>query len=343
FSVAAFSRHAADDYGAKPVLLMPTCKKGSWQSSAQQSQKLMQAWKLSPFGEAKHGPLKEVASDGDGRRRAALYLVLMHKHLYEFLSNLPGLNLYTGEDGITMCFDPKHLFKRICTLLCSLKGILVNGVIINKTLVAQWLEKIPGHDCIHALLQPKDSQDVGCCALLRSCAIWIHLTYPRSRETPTVLSEKCLLDPFINPTISLSEEMIQLVKFAHMACALFIKHDGDFSHQLFGDIQCMIKSFISKIAHSKVLNPSLKVFLCLLGDDIPEILFGRSRMKGGHSPNHAVDELHQRFLSALRMDKIFRKYPYLERRARHLRLIRNRDVDHLSPRNWGWRPYHRVV
>ncbi|KAJ7834472.1 hypothetical protein B0H14DRAFT_2590895 [Mycena olivaceomarginata] len=35
FSVAAFSRHAPDDYGAKPVLLMPTCKKGSWHSSAQ--------------------------------------------------------------------------------------------------------------------------------------------------------------------------------------------------------------------------------------------------------------------------------------------------------------------
>jgi hypothetical protein len=80
-----------------------------------------------------------------------------------------------------------------------------------------------------------------------------------------------------------------------MSCALFIKHDGDFfSHQLYGDLQCMVKSFIFKIAHSKVLNPSLKVFLCLLGDDPLEVLFGRSRMKGGHSPNHAVDELRQR-------------------------------------------------
>ncbi|KAJ6607098.1 hypothetical protein B0H10DRAFT_2166920 [Mycena sp. CBHHK59/15] len=101
FSVAAFARHAPDDYGAKPVLLMPTCKKGSWQSSAQVLQKLIQAWKLSPFREAKHGPLKEIASDGDGRRRAALYLVCMHKHLgpddpiYQFLSDLLGLNLYS--------------------------------------------------------------------------------------------------------------------------------------------------------------------------------------------------------------------------------------------------------
>ncbi|KAF7328555.1 hypothetical protein MVEN_02543200 [Mycena venus] len=371
FSVAAFARHAPDDYGAKPVLLMPTCKKGSWQSSARILQKLIQAWKLSPFGEAKHGPLQEIASDGDGRRRAALYLVCMHKRLgpddpiYQFLSDLPGLNLYTGEDGITMCFDPKHLFKRmsiqslefitnnvgiigLCTLLCSLAGILLNGVIINKTLVAQWLEKIPGHDwsdqSIHALLNPKDPQDVGrATKLLCLVPEMRHLDTsdltPAEKNTHRALSLlgemfHALIDPFINPTLSLSEQMIQLVKFAHMACALFVKHDGDFSHQLYGDLQCMVKSMIFKIVHSKVLNPLLKVFLCLLGDDVLETLFGRSRMVGGHSPNHAIDELRHRFCSALRMDKIFQKYPWLERRPRHLQLIRSRDVDHLSPRQW---------
>jgi hypothetical protein len=58
--------------------------------------------------------------DGD-----ALYLVCMHKHLgpddpiYQFLSDLPGLNLYTGEHSITMCFDPKHLFKRMSLINIS--------------------------------------------------------------------------------------------------------------------------------------------------------------------------------------------------------------------------------
>ncbi|KAJ6552515.1 hypothetical protein B0H10DRAFT_2242119 [Mycena sp. CBHHK59/15] len=171
FSVAAFSRHAETDYGAKPVLFMPTCKKGSWQSAAQLLQKLVEAWKLSPYGEAMHGPLLSIASDGDGTRRAALYLVCMHKKLgrddplYEFLSELSGLNLYTGNDGLTMDFDYKHLFKRLCTLLCSKEGMLVNTVVINKALLAQWLERLSGHDwsdeSIHALLNPKDAQDVG--------------------------------------------------------------------------------------------------------------------------------------------------------------------------------------
>jgi hypothetical protein len=144
-----------------------------------------------------------------------------------------------------------------------------------------------------------------------------------------------LIEPFITPTLSLSDQIVYLVKFAHIACALFVKHDGDFlSHQLYGDLQAMVKNAIFKVAHSKVLNPLLKVFLCLLGDDVLEILFGRSRMIGRHSPNMAIDELHQRFGSALRIDCIFRKHPELERHARRLRLLRSRDVDHLSPREW---------
>lgn len=118
FSVAAFARHAQTDYGAKPVLLMPTCKKGSWKSSAKILQKLVQAWKLSPFGEAMHGRLESISSDGDPTRRAALYLLCMHKKLsrddplYKFLSGLIGLNLYTGEGGLTVDFDYRHIFKR---------------------------------------------------------------------------------------------------------------------------------------------------------------------------------------------------------------------------------------
>ncbi|KAJ7812163.1 hypothetical protein B0H14DRAFT_2377728, partial [Mycena olivaceomarginata] len=80
-SVAAFSWHADTNYGAKPVLFLATCKKGTWQSSAEILQKLIQSWKVSPFGEAKHGLLVSIASDGDGKRRPALYVLGMHKLL----------------------------------------------------------------------------------------------------------------------------------------------------------------------------------------------------------------------------------------------------------------------
>ncbi|KAK6966853.1 hypothetical protein R3P38DRAFT_2391465, partial [Favolaschia claudopus] len=77
FSVAAIARHAPTDYGAKPVLLMPTCKHGSWEIAALNLQRLLAAWKLSPYGEQLHGPIKTIASDGAPDRRKALYLICM--------------------------------------------------------------------------------------------------------------------------------------------------------------------------------------------------------------------------------------------------------------------------
>jgi hypothetical protein len=55
--VAAFARNDETDYGAKPVLLLPTCKKGSFRDSALIIEMLRQAWKLSPYGESLHGPI----------------------------------------------------------------------------------------------------------------------------------------------------------------------------------------------------------------------------------------------------------------------------------------------
>ncbi|KAJ7936419.1 hypothetical protein B0H13DRAFT_1589586, partial [Mycena leptocephala] len=346
FSVAAFARHAPSDYGAKPALLMPTCKKSNWKSSAKILQKLIQAWKISPYGEAMHGELTSIASDDDGGRRAALYLFL---HAQETRPRRPHLfkRLYHSfliTSSLLKCF------KGLCKLLCSKEGILVNGVVINKSLIAGWLERLTGHDwsdeSIHALLNPKDPQDVPRAIKLLCLVAELRMAVDSSDFTPaerkthralSLLGEifDALLEPFINPKLSLSEQLIHLVKFAHLICAMFVKHETAFlSNQLYGDLQCMVKNAIFKIAHSKVLNPHLKVFLCLLGDDVLETLFGRSRMIGGHSPNMAIDEFRQRVGSALRLDEIFRKYPWPERRARRLGMGRSRDVDHLTPEAW---------
>jgi hypothetical protein len=120
FSVAAISRHAATDYGAKPIFLMPTCKHSSWQTAAINIQMFVAGWKLSPYGEIRHGPLAAIASDGDPNRTAALHLICMEREvkagdpLHEYVSGLPGLNLFTSADFLTEEFDPKHNWK--CTL-----------------------------------------------------------------------------------------------------------------------------------------------------------------------------------------------------------------------------------
>ncbi|KAJ6618014.1 hypothetical protein B0H10DRAFT_2218174 [Mycena sp. CBHHK59/15] len=230
------------------------------------------------------------------------------------------------------------------------EGILINSVAINKSLIVGWLERMMGHDwsdeSIHALLNPKDPQDVPRTIKLLCLVVEIRMVVDSTEFTPGELKTyraSCLLgkifdamvEPFINPTFSLSDQLIHLVKFAHLICAMFIKHESTFiSNQLYRDLQCMVKNAIFTIAHSKILNPYLKVFLCLLGDDVLETLFGKSRMIGGHLPNMAIDEFHQRVGSALHMDEIFRKYPWLEHRARQLNMVCSRDVDHLSPEAW---------
>lgn len=82
-----------------------------------------------------------------------------------------------------------------------------------------------------------------------------------------------LIEPFIDPTFTISQQIMSLVKFTHLACALFLEHESDFMPQhLYGDLQCMVRTAVFRVAHTKLLDPQRKVFLCLLGDDVLEVL-----------------------------------------------------------------------
>jgi hypothetical protein len=96
----------------------------------------------------------------------------------------------------------------------------------------------------------------------------------------------------------------------------------------------MIRTAVFRVAHTKLLDEDRNVYLCLLGDDVLEVLFGRVRMIGGHSQNVAADEFCNRAAGAVRLELIFQEYPKWERSARRLMLKRGRDADHLSPRHW---------
>lgn len=201
------------------------------------------------------------------------------------------------------------------------------------------------HERIQALLSPKDAQDVPRAIKLLNLAADLRKLdssdfNPSEASTYRALCLlgemlDALIDPFINPTSNLSEQITNLVKFAHLACALFLKHESDFMPQhLYSDLQCMVRTAIFHVAHTKILNPNLKVLLCLLGDDVLEVEFGRTRMIGGHAPNGDAETLSNRFASSRRLSAIFEKYPHLERKPSRLKLKRSRDVDHLSPRQW---------
>jgi hypothetical protein len=92
----------------------------------------------------------------------------------------------------------------------------------------------------------------------------------------------------------------------------------------------MIENAVLMVPKTRMINGELKVFICLLGDDVLEALFGRSRMIGGHSPN-STGGLRDRFGSAMTLDYIYEEHPEWERKPRRLNMFRMRHVAHLRP------------
>jgi hypothetical protein len=144
----------------------------------------------------------------------------------------------------------------VCKTLGTRDGILINTTIINKSLLASWLERLTDVDwsdnpiysllnpntsivdAIHTLISPKDPQDVPrAIKLLRLIAKLRNLDTsdfnPSKHTTHRALSllgelVNALIEPFIDPELSISQQITSLIKFAHVACALFLKHEGAF-------------------------------------------------------------------------------------------------------------------
>ncbi|KAK6995622.1 hypothetical protein R3P38DRAFT_3425795, partial [Favolaschia claudopus] len=354
--VAAISRLAGTKYGAKPIYIGPTCKKSSWQETMRTIQILVEAWKRSPDGERKNGPLFSVSTDGCPLRRRALFMLCMHDEIrpgnpiYEYVKNLPGLNLRVGANNLTADSDYKHEFKRIRGDLCSNAGMVIKNVCVNRELLSLWLERLPDHDwsetSIHALLDPADGQNVSKAIKLLLCIAELGkldlANYDPSEgaelEALSLLGEMfhALLEPFINVRLSLSEQIESLVRFSHLLCALYMQNGTSFmSNQLYSDLQTMVKNAILTVPKVRLINGRLKVYICLLGDDVLEALFGRCRMIGGHSPNCNVCQLRDRLASAMNLDSIFESHPELERKPERLKLMRMRDLDHIRPSSFA--------
>ncbi|KAJ7670327.1 hypothetical protein B0H17DRAFT_1209427 [Mycena rosella] len=132
--VAAF---CFGERGTYPIVALPTCKVKAADSSTVY-QVVTEAW-------------NRLAADKSTSR------------IHGTLAAMRGLNLYTGLDEVTLDFDFKHIFKRICTLLRSQAGIILNnGRLINPAMLARYLIRLPSQtaETVHKLLFPNDPQDV---------------------------------------------------------------------------------------------------------------------------------------------------------------------------------------
>ncbi|KAF7312848.1 hypothetical protein MKEN_00968800 [Mycena kentingensis (nom. inval.)] len=357
-SVGAIFRHAETNYAAKPVFMGSSCKMGNWLTVLLVILTVLEAWERHPDGASKRGPIASVASDGDAKRRIAFFVLCMcfevkeGNEIYEYVRDVCGLNLFTGKNNITMDFDPKHELKRICTTLRSTSGIVIKGVCINRDLLLHWLERLEGVDwseaSIQVLLNPIDGQHVPRAHKLLTAIIAIE-TDPGTKDVkynPTEAAQfealclfgrvlQALLDPLTDTSLSLQEQMTSFMKFSYMLAALYLQNNTSFvPNQLYGDLQAMIKNSIFMVAKTKAFNPALRVFTCLLGDDVLETFFGVVRMIAGHDPNTGLADFCRYSSSATHIQTIFERRPELKRTGTRLDYARMGHVDHLRPSHW---------
>lgn len=113
-SLAAFGEH---NYSPAAILLSGTNKTEAvaWQHKL--IQQLVDIYISSPVGQDCYGQLFSISTDGDATRRKACHKICLAENLdpslplFQFIGNLPLMNLRCGKGQITLDIDYKHKFK----------------------------------------------------------------------------------------------------------------------------------------------------------------------------------------------------------------------------------------
>ncbi|KAG2031646.1 hypothetical protein BDR03DRAFT_831899, partial [Suillus americanus] len=166
------------------------------------------------------------------------------------------------------------------------------------------------------------SVDIDTCADLKSIALLSGLI-------------ESFLTPFINTTLSLSEQIQYLSHYAHLAFVFFHAHRRSFmSYQLYYDTQTAIKNIMFCCTKQQNLDPNAPFYLGDVGDDPLEILFGCTRMIRGHNSACSYAQAIDRLGAAKDIDGIFKCHPELDPGHRRLKLTQHEGVDHINREIW---------
>jgi len=115
--VTGVGAHIFGKDGLYPLLATPTCKLEDAADMEFVFKTVVDGWQVAG-GEQEVGPLWSFVTDGDATHRKAGHCFFVKKQLpitsplYGTLSNLPSMNRYTSDGGMTLDFDYKHIFKR---------------------------------------------------------------------------------------------------------------------------------------------------------------------------------------------------------------------------------------
>ncbi|KAJ7934278.1 hypothetical protein B0H13DRAFT_1700536 [Mycena leptocephala] len=338
--------------GTYPILALPTCKFVGPEESKLIYETVTETWLENAKDEV--GMPWSWATDGESSRRRAGYdTFVKHKlprgsPIFGTLASMLGLNIFTGLHSITLDFDYKHVFKRICTLIRSAAGMaLCNGRVINPAVLTRLLARLPDQsaDSVQKLLFPDDPQDVPRAVKLMEAIIeFLACDFGQvNADTAADLDSirllalvlKSILAPFITPDMSLTEQMTHLSTYAHLTFTLFRLNRLTFmSNQLYGDSQSMIKNAFFCLAKQQQLDPTQPFYLFQVGDDPLEKLFGKLRMLGGHNSAMSYAQAIERLGHACDLQSVYLRQPDLDQGQRRISMNRAEGVDHLNMVSW---------
>ena len=139
--------------------------------------------------------------------------------------------------------------------------------------------------------------------------------------------------PFVDLSVSLDQQIISLVKYAHLICACWTRHRNSFmSGALYTDSQVIIKNIIFLLAKQQVLNETKDFYIILNGTDCLEQVFSNAQTQD-HSRNFDMLQLSQKLATASTINNIFLQNPGLDCGHTQLSLAGASSVDHVNPKS----------
>ncbi|KAJ7104870.1 hypothetical protein C8R44DRAFT_807209 [Mycena epipterygia] len=351
-TVVAIAPYGRDDhYTPTPIVVSPSDKTEKGKELAVWMQTLIDAWRENPNGEARHGPIWALASDGDAAYRLAKHILTMVQaldsasELGKQLRTLDGLNLLTSTVGdIIGTGDPKHVWKRFGTLLRNPLGIMIFEMNIKPEDIIQHLRDLDKMDeeMASQLLDPGDKQNVPKAVSLvqhleklRDLPIPTNPTMAHQRNTIMFFSEVlgCFVRPFISMDMDLSEQVRSLSTYAHLLAGLQITHGSAcFTGPLYADSQSIVKNIIFIIARMKIINPNLRFWILHEGTDRLELVFCDTRTLD-HARNFDIEQLTSKLSLSALINAAFQRNPDLDRGHRRLSLKGAMGIDHVNPKS----------
>ena len=368
-TVVAISPFQPSNYSAIPLALSGSCKAETGDEMAAWLRDVICAWRDGHSGAALHGPIWSIATDGESIMKTCLFRLCMSQTLpdsdpiHPLLKNLAGLNLQTGEDNVTMTCDPKHVFKRMsttevhavrsidhmlgfATLLRNRDGILVNRSIANKNHIRSHLIRLPETDVkmVESLVDPVDKQNVPKAVTLIQLINKLQ-TLDIASYTPSQVDEhnalvtigtvfSAFMDPFVNPCMSLADQLTSLSKYAHVVFAFYKKHSTSFmTSQLYADSQAVVKDIFFCVAKQQVLDPMADFHIILCGTDRLEVDFCLARTQTHHR-NFDILDLANKLATSSLIDSVLLRNPELDAGSRRLKTSGVLGADHVNPKSW---------